>query len=880
MQRLEMPIFSRKKSNPDIAEIKDICDIIGITFSKNDFKKNSEKYTRVAEEYKTRVRAYLYQNRNRLLDLQSRFVQDESLPPAIALGKARLQLIAEIQQIIRNEQNKLEKNAKPTTEKHQPEQKKSDNNKANMHALIEEFSGYKDLLHGGALLEQKAAVLRKKANYVYLKRTLDTLDLHGQEAVNFRIRMARSNTSLKDFLQQYDISAPSVQEKTKQQSPALHKIAEKKHRQKISIKKRTLHWAHRKGFINRIRFWIAKKIKAIAQYKKNYQKQISNEKKARIIAFKQNIREQSRKKLKYAAIGIPFAAASYLGYKSVQNAGPAFDFSKLSSITDTISSRNVLTDKTTSYYAQATGFFDKLMGDKENLSWAPFFTPKEIPINEEDYDIQVPFIKNDKLHNVPNTDFFNLCFHKANEDYGKNGKYGITRNLYRQFKRDNSAMAMLYGIKSYDKLSFDDARIIAKTEIFDKYGIAYIQNRSIATYLYYALVRHQNTGDVSIATIANTVSDFYELNGKTMPENQQKALEAIGNSGLVSNIDNWHRMIAAINATAVNADMESSLFAALQQNVLDANFSPVLSQQKDVNSNFTYEPTLNLSYDLSNQNSFADSPFLPEVVAEIHNTEAKSDLLHTQKQKELETFSKIYAQCNYSNVVKLSYGEKSEAFAEANRSLAHYGIRAKINRRLYCAGMSMASLCQAYEIFQKQNPDSPVGDAIKTIIDKCRTNAHSSTGMRNIFRKYSGHVIYSKNLEQDIKNYMKKNPYAIIQGGFQRNANGNQHYNGFFPTMNASSSDAYTYCTYNSNHWGNEKTFSSVLQDRRRSRFGKSGWFIDITAWINDEAEKNIAKNLETSSDEKDTLSAIGSQVQQYYESVTTLLNQKFAGRN
>lgn len=62
--------------------------------------------------------------------------------------------------------------------------------------------------------------------------------------------------------------------------------------------------------------------------------------------------------------------------------------------------------------------------------------PPEQPINEADYVVPVPLIQNDKLHNVPNIDFFNLCFSKSNETYGSGGKYGVSRELYAKFMRN------------------------------------------------------------------------------------------------------------------------------------------------------------------------------------------------------------------------------------------------------------------------------------------------------------------------------------------------------------------------------------------------------------------------------------------------------------
>lgn len=183
----------------------------------------------------------------------------------------------------------------------------------------------------------------------------------------------------------------------------------------------------------------------------------------------------------------------YLGFKGMQNAGPAFDFSKISMTTDTFTLPQEVLNKAATYYASVNEAFGLQAQDfsiaEPDLSWSAFMNPPEQPINEADYVVPVPLIQNDKLHNVPNIDFFNLCFSKSNETYGSGGKYGVSRELYAKFMRNQKATANFYHVGSYGSLSFDEARIIAKTEIFDKYGIAYIQNRSMGAYLYYALMK-------------------------------------------------------------------------------------------------------------------------------------------------------------------------------------------------------------------------------------------------------------------------------------------------------------------------------------------------------------------------------------------------------
>ena len=639
------------------------------------------------------------------------------------------------------------------------------------------------------------------------------------------------------------------------------------------------------------------KIRTITLNVENYKTQKRQEKKAKIIEFKQKVREKSKKTLKYAAISIPLAGMGYLGFKGMQNAGPAFDFSKISMTTDTFTLPQEVLNKAATYYASVNEAFGLQAQDfsiaEPDLSWSAFMNPPEQPINEADYVVPVPLIQNDKLHNVPNIDFFNLCFSKSNETYGSGGKYGVSRELYAKFMRNQKATANFYHVGSYGSLSFDEARIIAKTEIFDKYGIAYIQNRSMGAYLYYALMKNQDKGG-SVAAIASTITDFYDLNGKTLPDSQRQALENLS-LGRDVNTDDWHEMIAAINATASDQTQENNLYAAIQQSQFnmpvpyDAANAEEIARQAVINSSFAYEPTLDLDgqtgipmLDNEDFNLFADNPFLTEISHETTNADNEKEIMEAQKQKDMETFCKIYAQCSYNNVIRLSYGEKRQAFDAANKALARQGIYGKIDRGLYCAGMSMASFCQAYEIFKKENPESFVGEAVGSIIEKCKISAHSTTGMRDIYKKYSNRIIYSENLERDIKDHMRNHPNSILQSGFRRNAAGNQHYNGFFPSMNTASQDAYTYCAFNNNHWGNENTFSNVLRDRRRARFGKGGWYVDVTAWIDDEADTRIRRELEKRAELRQKLEpvSIPTITQHYFNNISTLLNKKLSGRN
>ena len=661
-------------------------------------------------------------------------------------------------------------------------------------------------------------------------------------------------------------------------------------------------------------------IKKISLNIQNYKNALSQQKKAKIVQFKQSVRSKTKKTLKYAAITLPIAGLSYTGFNAMKNASPAFKFDHISLTFDNFHISPDVMTKASNMYTSFTENFDNLHIspgvvtkasnmyasltetldnstpniDKFSTSLAWIQQDKnvesDIPINEADYDIQAPLIKNDILHNVPNTDFFNLCFDKVNVDGNNHTKYGIPRKLYNDFMRENKAMANFFGIGNYSSLSFDDARIIAKTQIYDKYGIGYMQNKSIAAYLYYTLVKNHEQNS-SVASLASSVIDFCSVNGVDLSDKQISSLNDMA-AGKNFSASDWHALVAAVNSCAINQTLEKQLFTSIQQSqfLADVPFnggshSEEFAKQAQINADFAYQPTFDFEQISSNTRDealFADAPILPELSEQFLDENFEKQLLNKQKEKEIETFSRVYAQCCYNNVIRLSYGDKRKAFDDANKTLARHGIRGKIDRRLYCAGMSAASFCQAYDIFVQENPNSFVAEAVKDIIGKYKNCAHSSVGMRNTFKKHSKHLVNSKNLEKDIKNYMNKHNYAILQGGFQRNSAGNQHYNGFFPTMNLASKDAYTYCAYNNNHWGNEKTFSSVLRDRRRARFGKSGWYVDVSAWIDDLAQAKINQELKVRKTyRQDTFEekSLIDNTQKYLDSLTNILYQRIVGR-
>lgn len=192
------------------------------------------------------------------------------------------------------------------------------------------------------------------------------------------------------------------------------------------------------------------------------------------------------------------------------------------------------------------------------------------------------------------------------------------------------------------------------------------------------------------------------------------------------------------------------------------------------------------------------------------------------KERDMEEFAELYKKCSYENYQKLEYGSKRKAYKEANIALKHYGF-SKISQGLHCSGMSMASLCQAADIFIARHPDSPVSYAVKEMLKNC-SNVHSCIGLRQDMQKATNSVVWSDNLASEVKKYMKNNKHAIVFGWTQRSKR-KFHHQTFFQADSLSGA-AYTYCAFNNQHWGNETTFRNYMSSRKR--YGNGGYFFDI----------------------------------------------------
>ncbi len=640
----------------------------------------------------------------------------------------------------------------------------------------------------------------------------------------------------------------------------------------------------RRGLWSRLFARKRKKIETITLNIESYRAQQKEEKKAKIIEFKQKVRTKGKKVLKYAAIGaIPLGGIGGTAYLAT-HVEPIISLNDVRLKADSLPLSRDILQKAETYYASindfANGAFATPTYDMSTpeLNWMENL-PKE-PIDEADYNIAIPLIQNDVLHNAPNVDFFNYCFSKSNERYNRNDKYGISEAMYKNFKRNNSAVAQHYKIKSYQKLDFDDARVIAKTEIYDKYGLGYMQNRSMAAYLYNTLVQNQNNKNY-VATIAQSVCDFYDANGKSLTEKQSDALFKLS-LGVSIDVSDWRQMVAAINMTASDPALEEKLYETMQRSLLDAetptpySATNELAQRAYENSRFAYEPTIKAAAsDNTNILSFADLPFFNELLSEHESRINSAEILRKQKDKDLETFSKIYMQCCYDNVLKLSYDRdtKRKTFKAADEALAHHGIYSKLHRDLYCAGMSMASFCQAADIFTEENPNSHVSTAIKELLVSCR-NIHSCGTLKDDLGAYTQTVTKSANLMADVKSYMEKNDKAILFVWAPR-GHGRYHHQTLFQPAEVASNDAYTYCAYNNNHWGNENTFAAYMGSR--AKYGKGGYFADIGSSLDKLAEKSLQKELKQRETAKDI--ALQETKKFSFDNVTQYLNHSLLGR-
>lgn len=224
----------------------------------------------------------------------------------------------------------------------------------------------------------------------------------------------------------------------------------------------------------------------------------------------------------------------------------------------------------------------------------------------------------------------------------------------------------------------------------------------------------------------------------------------------------------------------------------------------------------------------------------------------SQKDKDMAEFCTLYRKCAYDNYIKLECGNRRKTFKEANIALKHYGF-SKISQGLHCSGMSMASLCQAADIFIAKKPQSPVSLAIKDILKNCH-NVHSCLALKNDLASQTGLVKYSPHIETDIKQYMQGKKNAIVFVWTKRTKK-KFHHQTFFAAPEGTN-QAYIYCAYNNQHWGGEQTFSRYM--RSRSRYGNSAYFTDIGESINQlalgYAKKDIALYKEKRKNNNDNL--------------------------
>ena len=210
--------------------------------------------------------------------------------------------------------------------------------------------------------------------------------------------------------------------------------------------------------------------------------------------------------------------------------------------------------------------------------------------------------------------------------------------------------------------------------------------------------------------------------------------------------------------------------------------------------------------------------------------------LIAQKDADLAEFSKLYRQCSYNNYVKLSNGYKKETFKSANRTLKNHGIK-PLHPRLYCAGMSIASLCQAQDIFKQKHPDSYIIPAIDEILKNCH-NVHHSATLKKDLKKITNNYAYSTNPTTDIKNYMQTHKNAIVFLWTPRGG-GNYHHQTFFPTK--ASNNLYTYSSFNRQRWGNQNDFKNFMSSKR----GAGCYFTDFAEGLDNIATKYIEKDVE-----------------------------------
>ena len=398
--------------------------------------------------------------------------------------------------------------------------------------------------------------------------------------------------------------------------------------------------------------------------------------------------------------------------------------------------------------------------------------------------------------------------------------------------KENSAIAAMYNIPSYRYLNEDHARIIAKAQIYDKYGIAYMTNKSIAAAFYDALLMNSHNV-LATNALAQGLSDYIEVSNKKLTESQKTAIETVAHfeSAYISPRE-WQKIAGVVNDMADDNDGERLMFETMTARLNEA-FADKYGVKK-----YAYEPAMEKPQALSIMNDFADN--IISGGTKMLTVQEYSQLAHMQKEKDMEAFSNIYMQCCYENFVKLEYGQKSQTFREANETLRKHGLN-HLSSRYYCAGMSIAGLCQAADIFKELHPNSPVSRAVNHILSRCR-NVHYCNTLKSDLNLLTKEVTYTSSLENSVKNHMQNNKHAIVFAWAPRGG-GNYHHLTLFKPAEVASKDIYTCCAYNRQRWGNERTFARYMKSR--DEYGKDGYFTDIGAGISKLAEKFMSNDIQ-----------------------------------
>ena len=607
------------------------------------------------------------------------------------------------------------------------------------------------------------------------------------------------------------------------------------------------------------------------------------EKKAKILAYKESFYQNSKRTLKVAAVTVPFATLAYMGYRQAANPEPLVKienvtFSKnTSSVSRSVKKARLLAAQVQNSCADTTqaapanpmvevnSSADTLqilplvaqinaatvkeaikkdtikvvhsdtvkvvrqpkVAETVQLAQATKQTATQDVYKAKDKKKKKKKASPDVLYNSPNVDFFNQCFDNFHTRFGEDEHFGITKALYNQFTRENASMAKLYEVSSYKNIDYNEARIIAKAQIYDKYGLAYMTNKSIASALYDAFLMNSDDKQ-AVNAMVQGVLDYYSVSGRDLTDSQKTAMENIANNTTsdISSSD-WRQVISAINAIASDKNGEQMMF-----NTMTAQLS-----NQGMGRQYAYEPSVSCLQEKQPVMGFADK--IMTFNTPTLSTQEYKDQLFIEKENDLDAFTKIYAQCAYDNFVKLKSGQKKKTFAEANKVLKKYGQK-PLSSRYYCSGMSIASLCQAADIFNETHPNNPISKAVAYIVSNCH-NVHHCNTLKKDLNILTHSVMYSPNMERDVKNYMKNNKDALLFAWTSRGGN-SAHHETIFQAPDAAAQDDYTYCVFNNQHWGNQDTFSDYIESR--INHGRGGYMIDMRKCISMTAEKFISQDV------------------------------------